>query len=233
MGMTEAGGNEGMFFFSILNGYLKRTVPEHEEGAVERINSEGKKVFEKFYKEISGMLVDIQKREHESYGDSWIITLEDVADTCKLQIPYSSIQSDRFFRRLHNVDVNKPISIRCGRVDDKPFLVVDQDGKPLDYYWTKDDPKHLPPMVQKTVKGKLVWDDTDRMAYIEMYLEKKFMPRLKSNSPNPQNPTNPQNPMVPEESYPIPDVPPRADSPVNRPGPPPPPPFPEDDDMPF
>ena len=178
MAMTEAGGGDGLFFFSVLNGILKRNVDQHEDGAVERVNAVGKTVFEKYYREIIGNVTKIEKKVHEEYGDSWIIYLQDVAENYAIQIPFSSIQADRFFRRLPNVDLDKKLSMEFGRAGDKPYLLLFQDGERVDYFWTKENPGQLPPMQQLTVKGKLVWDDTDKMNYIERYVDTMIQPKL-------------------------------------------------------
>ncbi len=171
-------GESNVLYFSVFEGYLKRNVDESEENAKEKITKTGKKYFMRFYSSISGSLFSMEKSHHEDYGDSWNIKLRDDDQTYHLQIPYSSRQADGFLRRLPNIDLNKPIEIACGDYDNKYYLTVKQDGIKVPYFWDKENPGDLPQMVQVKYKGDLVWDDTDKMQYLEKYFTDKIFPEL-------------------------------------------------------
>jgi hypothetical protein len=47
-------------------------------------------------------------------------------------------------------------------------------GAKIAPFYTKEDPKGLPEMVQVKVKGKVTWDDTDMMDFLFAEAQKAF-----------------------------------------------------------
>jgi hypothetical protein len=60
----------------------------------------------------------------------------------------------------------------------KSSIFINQDGVSLKHAFTKDAPNGLPPMTQVTVKGSLVWDDTDQMVFLEKMVMDTIVPKL-------------------------------------------------------
>lgn len=180
MGITYKSESDTKYV-STLSGEMKIPAKPGEPGAIERVNKLGKTVHERFIKEIYGYLIGINKHESEEYEPSWIIKLKDPEDDSitQLTIPYSGRLSFGFLGRLPNIDKTKVVVIATGNYNGKPWLTVHQDGKKLDYYWTREEPGHLPNLVKGTYKGKEVYDDTDRMNYLEKYVTTKVVPALK------------------------------------------------------
>lgn len=179
MALTEV-GQEGIIYLSTYDGYIKRNVDEHVEGAKKRTDKKGRIIYEKFYKKISGLLTRLETTQHEEYGKFWNIHLRDnlANETYVFQIPFSSRYTDGFLRRLPNIEIKEPIEIICGKYDEKAYLVVHQHGSKVPYFWTKEDPKKLPPMVEVTLKGEKIWDDTAKMEYLEKYVNEIIVPGL-------------------------------------------------------
>ncbi len=183
MPVVEAGEGSGGMFFSLYDGYMKRNVDQNTPGARQRLNKNNVTVYEKFYDSISGKLTKVEVTHHESYGDSWLIHLDDGTEKYTLQLSFSSRQSNSFLRRLPNLDLKMPIDIHCGNYNEKGYLTLKQQGEKVPYYWTKEDPKSLPPMVKIQVRGAWQWDDTDMMKYLKRYVDEKLTPKLKEMYP--------------------------------------------------
>lgn len=178
----EYASERNILYLSIYDGRMKYNVKPDTQGAEKRINKNAKEVWEMFVSSVSGHLVGIEKQVSEEYQDSWVIKLHDRSDdsTVHLRIPYSGRQADGFLRRLPNMDLEKPIKIAAGSYNEKQWLTVSQEGSKLDYYWTQENPGNLPQMVQMVVKGKEVWDDTEKMKYLERYVNEKVIPKIQS-----------------------------------------------------
>ena len=170
-------------FLGLFDGRICQKCSPKDKGAKSRIDKTGKEVYEKFYFSIYGKLINVTVREHEEFGDSWIVHLRDNDEDYYFQFPFSSRQADGFLRRLPNIKLQDPIEIACGKRDDKPWLTVKQGGEKVKYFWTKEEPRKLPPMVQVMVKGKLTWDDTEKMKYLRWYVNEHAVPELQKLNP--------------------------------------------------
>lgn len=53
-------------------------------------------------------------------------------------------------------------------------MFINQDGKGLKHYWTKDNPGSLPNLEKIKIKGKDTWDDTKRLEYLENFIKDLF-----------------------------------------------------------
>ena len=227
MALVDADGTSGKMFFSLFDGSIKRNVDKNSQGARGRINKSGKTVYEKFYRSISGRFIKIEKKSHEEFGDSWVIDLRDGEETYSLQIPYSSRQADGFLRRVPLLELEKDLEITCGVYDGKPYLTLKQNGGKVEYYWTREKPGSLPPMVQIQVKGKYIWDDTDKMAYLERYVNERLIPKLTELNPVVESELPPTE-LGGGNNDPMPEFKPSVIPSSNNN-----PPIPEEDDLPF
>jgi hypothetical protein len=61
----------------------------------------------------------------------------------------------------------------------KTTVFVKQDGKTLKHYWNKDNPRDLPQLAKIKVKGKITYDDSDLMEYLEKYVNEQIIPKLR------------------------------------------------------
>lgn len=157
-------------YLGISEGKISRRVAQPTDISKERINKEGKVVHEEFYKGWKGRIVDIQTKEND-YGKQWLVTLEDEDGKAILQMPYSSGYSAAFLKALPNVDLSSEVLLTPKLTIEgdkkKTTLFINQHGKAVKWYYTKDNPNGLPELKQIKVKGKITWDDSETMEFLE------------------------------------------------------------------
>lgn len=172
------GENAGTIFLSVANGKLVQQHKQATENTVERVNKVGKTVYEESYKDLTGIITKIETKEN-NFGKQWQIVFTDGAERYMVQMPYSGRYSSSFLKALPNVEAGKPVRFMPWEMQDKNdankkvtgvTLYQDQDGngqtKILPAY-TKEDPNGLPEMKQVKIKGKLTWDDSEMMSFLE------------------------------------------------------------------
>jgi hypothetical protein len=180
MGLNQS-QSKGVFL-SITNGKLVRQFPSATEKSVSRVNKMGREVHEEFYDSLTGHLVDIKSKESE-YGKSWVLVIKDNDGSYNLDMKYSSGYSTSFLKAIPNADLTQLITLSPKLIVDgdkkQSVLFISQNGKGLKHYWTKDTPRDLPPMKKVKVRGVDTWDDTDRMDYLENYINVSILPKIK------------------------------------------------------
>lgn len=167
-----------MIYLSVSNGKLVRQLKEATKDTTSRINKVGKTVNEEFYKDLTGIITKIDTKEND-YGKQWQIVFTDGEDKYMVQMPYSSRYSSSFLKALPNVKQGEVVRFMPWEMADKNdaskrvngiTMYQDQDGNGMTKVlsaFTKDEPNGLPQMKQVKVKGKLTWDDSDMMAFLE------------------------------------------------------------------
>jgi hypothetical protein len=185
MGLDTNSGSDKTYL-SISEGRIAKRVEKGTEGAVECRSKDGSRIwYEKRYPSVTGRIVDVFKRSSDKgYGPQLCIVLEDIGEKFQVQMPWSSRYSSGFFLCMPNIDLSKSITLApwMKEIDGqkKTMLYIRQGENNVDWYWTKDDPKGMPQMVQVKVKGEIVWDDTDRQQFFEDYLSKVFIPKMEA-----------------------------------------------------
>jgi hypothetical protein len=180
MGLKESSSQK--VYLSFFGGKVVRRVKEDFPGAVSRTTKLGSVVWEKPYGSIEGILTDINIKEHDDYGKQFELTLADGEDTYMLTFPYSSSHSKGFLMSVENCDLKLPIEF-CPYMfhedgKDKHVLSLKQRGNKIARKYTKETPNGLPQMEQVKFKGKLQWDDTEQMAFLQAMLDEKIIPCL-------------------------------------------------------
>jgi hypothetical protein len=172
---------EGGKYITILGGKFCVRVQQGTPGAVERVNKLNKTVYEVFYDSFTGKLVNIRTRDGE-YGKSWEFDFQDGGEVYTLQLSYSNSYATNLLKILPNVDLTKEMKVQPSqKIEDgktKSSLFVSQDGVTLKHAFTKDNPNGMPPMEQKTVKGQAVWDDTERLVFLQNMVDTEILPKL-------------------------------------------------------
>lgn len=172
---------EGGKYVTILGGKFCVRVQEGTKGSVQRVNKVGKTVHEVFHDSFTGKLINIRTRDGE-YGKSWEFDFRDSEDIYTLQLSYSNSYATNLLKILPMADLTQEMKIQPSQkiVDGKAksSLFVSQNGVTLKHAYTKEKPNGLPPMEQKTVKGQLVWDDTERLAFLHAMVERDILPKL-------------------------------------------------------
>jgi hypothetical protein len=180
MGLNQS-QSKGVFL-SITNGKLVRQFSVQTDKSVSRVNKMGREVHEEFYDSLSGWLTDIKTKESE-YGKSWVLVLKDNDISYNLEMKYSSGYSTSFLKAIPNADLSQLITLSPKLIVDgdkkQSVLFISQNGKGLKHYWTKDNPRDLPPMKKVKVRGVDTWDDTERMDYLENYINVSILPKIK------------------------------------------------------
>lgn len=175
---------EGGRYITILGGKFSQRVPEGTAGATQRTNKLGKVVFEKYYDSFTGKLINIKTSDGNGYGKNWIFDFKDAGEVYHLQLSYSNSFATALLKMLPNCDLSKEMKVSPSvkEVDgkNKSSLFINQDGVAVKHAFTKDNPNGMPPMVQVKVKGELVWDDTDRLVFLQNMVDTKILPKLKA-----------------------------------------------------
>jgi hypothetical protein len=171
-------------YLTIADGKICRRMTQKTDKSVERTTKDGKVVHEEFYRGWSGLITDIKTRENE-YGKSWMVHLADQNGKYILQMPYSSGYSSAFLKALPNVNVKEIISIVPNLTIDgdkkKTTLFISQKQLPIKWAYTRDNPNGIPNMQQIKVKGKMAWDDSEMMEFLENMVNNEILPKLKGN----------------------------------------------------
>lgn len=168
--------SSGKIYLSIADGKLVRQFREATPDTKERINKNGKHVFEQSFDAIVGRLTGVSKKEND-YGIFIEIGLTDGSDNYNISTQFSGRYSSSFLKALPNINISEPVRLLPWSMIDKTdpskkvtgITLYQNDGngwvKVLPFY-TKEDPKGLPQMKQVTLKGKTQWDDTDMMQFL-------------------------------------------------------------------
>lgn len=168
-------------FITIYGGKLSIKVDQGTEGAVTRVNKEGKTVHEKYYNSFTGKLIGI-KTQDSSYGKNWLFSFQDEQDVYNLTLSYSNSYASNFLKKLPNIDVTKEMKIQPSmkEVDgkSKSSLFVTQDGVSIKHAYTRENPNEMPEMEQITVKGQLTWDDTKQINFLHDMVMRDIVPKL-------------------------------------------------------
>ena len=174
--------SDSVIFLQIANGKIVRQSKTPVEGSVARINKLGREVHELFYDSLTGVIKDITTRESD-YGKSWIVKVNSDGKNYQLEFNYSSGYATTFLKALPNVSFGNPLTLSPKLIIDndkkKSVLFISQDGKGLKHYFTKDNPNGLPDLKKIKIKGKESWDDSDRMEFLEQYVQNNIIPMLK------------------------------------------------------
>lgn len=175
---------QSYIYMEINKGAIIETRTEPFEGSTPFLTKKGRTLHEVRYKEVEGTLTDIRLEENE-WGKNWILTLNDIGEVYKIRLPYSSSHTLALLQKLPAVpDFSEPLMIcaweQKGNNPDYPNTAINlmQAGQKVATYYTKDDPKGLPPFEQKTINGKTVWDTTATMEFLWNMIKTTIHPRL-------------------------------------------------------
>lgn len=179
--------NSNAIYLSISEGKIVRQFKNPTKDSKERTNKSGKIVHEEFYSAVEGRIIKIDTKDNE-YGRFWMITLQDEEsrENFILQMNYSSGYANGFLKALPNVDLSSKVKLSPSSKTEgdkkKTTLFINQKGEAIKWAYTKDNPNGMPELEQKKVKGKVVWDDSEIMAFLEAMVVEKILPQLKNGS---------------------------------------------------
>lgn len=169
-------------FLTISNGKICKKVQKKTAISVERVNKNGVTVQEEYYKGWKGLITAIAVREHKDFGKFWNVTLTDDQGDAILQMNYSSGYANAFLKVLPNIDLSSDVvitpNLKMEGDKKKTTLFITQHGVPIKWAFTKDNPNGIPELKQVKVKGKLTWDDSDLMEFLENMVNTEIVPKL-------------------------------------------------------
>lgn len=177
MGLNKS-ENAGTVYLSVANGKLVQQHKQASANTAERVNKTGRTVYEEFFKDLTGVIKKIETKEND-YGKQWQILFVDGDDRYLVQMPYSGRYSFSFLKALPNVKQGEAVRFMPWEIADKAdsnkkitgvTMYQDQDGNGMTKVpsaYTKDDPNGLPEMTKAKVKGKVIWDDSSMMEFLE------------------------------------------------------------------
>ena len=164
-------------YLQISNGKLVRSFSSPTPKSVSRTNKVGKEVHEEFYDSLTGYVKGISTKETE-YGKFWVINVNDGESDYTLSTNYSGGYAVSFLKAIPNADLSRMMTITPKIMVDgdkrNSVMFINQDGKGLKHYWTKDNPGQLPNLEKIKIKGKDTWDDTKRLEYLETFVKDLF-----------------------------------------------------------
>lgn len=178
--------NNNAIYLSIGDGKITKRVKQQTDISQSRTLKNGNVIHEEIYDGVSGIITSIKTHEHPSFGKFWNVTIQDGEEIYTLQMNYSGGYASAFLKTLPNVDLTKRVrfspSMKIEGDKKKVTLFLNQEGKALKHFYTKDNPNGLPQMVQIKVKGKLQWDDSSMMDFLEKMVMTDIVPKLKNNT---------------------------------------------------
>ena len=179
MALSNLGGTN-LTYLSVSDGNLVRQHKTANDRTTERVTKTGKLVFEERFKDLTGMITNVNTREND-YGKQWQLTFKDGEDTYIVSMPYSSRYASSFLKALPNINIAEPLRFMPWAMKDKndvsktiTGITCYQDGVKIAPAFTKEEPNGLPQMIKIKVKGKEQWDDSDMTSFLEQTALKIF-----------------------------------------------------------
>lgn len=179
MGLNVSNGKR--IFLQVSDGKFVRQFKQPTERSVERINKNKQVVHEEFYDSLTAKISDISIKENE-YGRFWKITLTDGDADYIIDMNYTGGYAISFLRALPNADINEVVTLTpkvyIEGEKKKSVMFINQFGKGLKHFWTKDNPGDLPEMKEIKVNGKKTWDSSDRLAFLEDFVKNQVLSKI-------------------------------------------------------
>ena len=179
MALSQLGGTN-LTYLSVSDGNLTRQHKQANDRTTERVTKTGKLVFEERFRDLTGMITNVNTREND-YGKQWQLTFEDGSDTYIVSMPYSSRYASSFLKALPNINIHEPLRFMPWAMKDKndvsktvTGITMYQNDTKIAPAYTRDEPNGLPQMEKIKVKGKEQWDDSAMMEFLEQMAYKTF-----------------------------------------------------------
>lgn len=164
-------------WFSITSKGITRNFqkPDKTPGdeTEERVNQNGKTVYEKFYKSLTGMLHQVAIRYNENLKcNELIVSLKDGDQILDLQINYEHQVAKRIICSLGNIDPQFPvdIAVKTTKKDDKTnydVFITQKTGGDISYIKQTHTKENLPPWEEVWVNNKKQYDRTKELKVFE------------------------------------------------------------------
>lgn len=153
--------------------------------------NEGKTVWYVEFDYVAGILADVSTKGGD-YGTQLIIKIKDVDETYQLSLNIDSAQAQHFLLKMNNLDLNEEVSLEPWSMEPdawfkltgktakstKSGMTIKQNDQKIENFYTKEDPKGMPELVIKEVRGETKVDSTERDIFLDDRL-KEFIAELK------------------------------------------------------
>ena len=186
MALSQLGGTN-LTYLSVSDGNLVRQHKQANDRTTERVTKTGKLVFEERFKDLTGIITNVNTREND-YGKQWQLTFNDGGDTYIVSMPFSSRYASSFLKAVPNIDPSKPLRFMPWAMKDKndvsktvTGITMYQNDTKIAPAFTRDEPNGLPQMEKIKVKGKEQWDDSLMMEFLEQMVYKQFAEQNDNN----------------------------------------------------
>ena len=180
------GTNTNAIYYSISEGKICRSFKEQTANSKSRTNKQGRLVHEEFYDYVDGVITSITTKDSD-FGKFWMVTLDDSGQKQILQMNYSSGYANGFLKALPNVSLGEKVkiipSMKMEGDKKKTTVFLSQHGQAIKWYYTKENPNGLPQLEQIKVKGKLTWDDSAAMEFLQKMVDTTIVPQLGKAAP--------------------------------------------------
>jgi len=216
------GNNENnTLYLSVRKGKLCQTVPDNTPKALNRLDKDNKptKYWELRYEWVDGILIDVIKKETEHEGQLIksfrVLMVDEGHNLVSIEMLFNSPYASRFFSALQNLNPFEKFKISVWMFEDKetPGKMIQgctlyQDGDKVPLFYTKENPRDLPPFEKIVRDGKEVLDSTAQMdfhyAHFLQYIKPELRdPRPKDNGANTQGPRTTEPTHVNAQGVPI------------------------------
>lgn len=154
-----------------------------------RENKLGATVYEKYYPQLSGHLVDIDLKDppedHKEYGHTWVFTVVDGEDTFKLQISAKNFTSSPIMNRLKNIDYSQKVQFKIfpDREDPSNSVITIMQGKKVEPWITKDEGQGLPKAEYVELDEGGIWRTGEQLKYYVEMVKTQILPQIFEQNP--------------------------------------------------
>ena len=104
MGLHEG---ENKKYLNISLGKIRQKSNKDDEKAVVRENAQGNEVWERVYYSVTGILKNLTFYEHDEFGKSWTIHLEDGDDNFAIQVKEDSKYCIDLLKKIPNMNLGE------------------------------------------------------------------------------------------------------------------------------
>lgn len=182
--------NQTRIYVSIVDGMFAVRSSESDTKAVKRELKTGHTIWERRYKSLEGRLKEISFKINDYMGKKWEdlnLLVFDGSDHYQISMPFPGKYSNSFLRVVKNIPLDSNIILNpwTKMVGDKTkaalFINIPGTKESVPWYYTKEDPKGMPELVQYTIPGsdEIKYSDVNRNNFLRHVINEEIAPRLR------------------------------------------------------
>ena len=177
--------NQNKTFLGLREGKILKKVVAGTPDAVNYPTDAGEARWYLTFSSLTGYITGF--RTKDGWKENTIdlcVEITDAGEVFELQMQVGGGNFNSFVKALPNVDLAKEVTLspKFEVVDNKKqtTLFINQGGKAVKFYFTKDNPNGMPDAEKITnSKGEIKgWDFADQQQFLLSYLEKEIKPKL-------------------------------------------------------